>query len=285
MDITILLAGLKQHYLGWGMVFALLTAFELLNPREHQSLRLRLQGAGFWTLLLALSFVAMVTLGLLWQALGVRPLFAVPSMQALVGGPWAAAILGAVLAAVIHDFFFYWCHRIQHRWLWRWHAVHHSIEELNAVNSYHHPSEAAVALLLLQIPASLLVSIEHPASTIMGVLLACHVVWIHSPTRITLGPLRVLIVDNRFHRIHHSVEPRHFGTNFGAFTTIWDRLFGTCHMPVRDEWPQVGIAEARQPRSFGAWMGQPWQVKHQPGAAEGNPVPAGLDPLPDSAAA
>jgi len=260
MDIAILLTGLKQHYAGWGLVFALLTAFELLNPRERHSLRLRLLGVGFWAVLLALSFIASIALSLLWQGLGVRPLFAIPVMQAMVGGPWAAAILGAVLAAVIHDFFFYWCHRIQHRWLWRWHAVHHSIEELNAVNSYHHPSEAVVSLLLLQLPMSLLVSVEHPASAIVSLVLSCHLVWIHSPTRITLGPLRALFIDNRFHRIHHSLEARHFDKNFGAFTTIWDRLFGTCHLPERDEWPQVGIAEASQPRSFGAWMGQPWQV-------------------------
>jgi len=273
MDAANLLLGLKQHYVGWCLVFALLTAFELLNPRERQSLRLRLVGVGFWAVLLALSFVASVTLALAWQVLNVRPLFAIPSMQALVGGPLAAAILGAVIAAVIHDFFFYWCHRIQHRWLWRWHAVHHSIEELNAVNSYHHPSEAIISLLLLQLPMSLLVGFEHPASAIVTLVLSLHLVWIHSPTRITLGPLRAVLVDNRFHRIHHSLEPRHFDTNFGAFTTIWDRLFGTCHMPARGEWPKVGIAEARQPRDFGAWVGQPWQVGETVTAGDAAPLP------------
>ena len=268
MDTDILLAGLKQHYLGWGTVFALLTAFELFNPRERHSLRLRLLGVGFWAVLLALSFASALLLMFMWQALGVRPLFTIPSVQALAGGPVAAAILGAVMAAVIHDFFFYWCHRIQHRWLWRWHAVHHSIEELNAVNSYHHPSEAIVQLLLIQIPLSLLVSVAHPASAIVGFILSCHVVWIHSPTRITLGPLGPLIVDNRFHRIHHSLESRHFDKNFGAFTTVWDRLFGTCHMPAHDEWPEVGVAGARQPRSFGNWVRQPWRDQAAPDVAD-----------------
>lgn len=275
MDAAALLLGLKQHYVAWGVVFVLLTAFELLNPRERHSLRLRLLGVGFWAVLLAMSFVLAVMLALAWRALGVQPLFAIPSMQAMVGGGLMAAVTGGVIAAVIHDFFFYWCHRIQHRWLWRWHAVHHSIEELNAVNSYHHPGETIISLLLLQLPMSLLVSVAHPGSAIVNLVLFCHIVWIHSPTRMTLGPLRVVLVDNRFHRIHHSVEPRHFDTNFGAFTTLWDRLFGTCYMPARDEWPEVGIAEARQPRSFGAWAGQPWQVKGGTmGGAEAAPVRA-----------
>lgn len=273
MDGASLLLGLKQHYVEWCVVLALLTAFELFNPRERQSLRLRLAGVGFWVVLLALSFVASATLVLSWQVLNVRPLFAIPSMQALVGGPLAAAILGAIIAAVIHDFFFYWCHRIQHRWLWRWHAVHHSIEELNAVNSYHHPSEAIISVLLLQLPMSLLVGFDHPASAIVTLVFSLHLVWIHSPTRITLGPLRAVLVDNRFHRIHHSLEPRHFDTNFGAFTTIWDRLFRTCHMPARGEWPKVGIAEARQPRDFGTWVGQPWRIDESVAAGDAAHLP------------
>lgn len=278
MDSAALLAGLKEHYLAWGMVFALLTAFELFNPRESHSVRGRLIGIAFWTVSLGLAFVFVVMLSLARKTVGIEPLFAIPSVEALVGGPLAAAIAGGVIAALIHDFFFYWYHRIQHRWLWRWHAVHHSIEELNAVNSYHHPTEAVMAMLMLQIPMALLVSIEQPASAIVNLVLFCHIVWIHSPTRVTLGPLRALIVDNRFHRIHHSLEPRHFDTNFGAFTTIWDRLFGTCYMPEPNEWPKVGIVEARQPRSFGAWIRQPWRIEGDVAGNEPEYRPVNLPP-------
>lgn len=266
MDVPALLDDLKHHYIAWGVVFGILTCFEVLNPREDHRLRARLLGAGFWTVSLLISFVAMVMFALAWQKLGVRPLFTIPSVLAVVGGPVIGGILAALIAAVVHDFFFYWFHRIQHRWLWRWHAVHHSIEELNAVNSYHHPSEAMLSLIILQIPMSLLVGTHSPVSPFVNLVLWCHIVWIHSPTRITLGPLRALIVDNRFHRIHHSMEERHFDKNFGAFTTLWDRLFGTCHMPGRDEWPVVGIAEARQPRGFGDWVRMPWRLGEVPAA-------------------
>lgn len=261
MDFATLLEGLRHHYVAWGVVFAILTCFEVFNPREDHSLRGRLAGIGFWAVSLAISFAATLMLALAWQKLGVRPLFTVPPVVAFVGGPVAGAILGAVIGAAVHDFFFYWFHRIQHRWLWRWHAVHHSIEELNAVNSYHHPSEALLSMILLQVPMSLLIGVEGPASALINLVLWCHIVWIHSPTRMTLGPLRTLLVDNRFHRIHHSLEPRHFDKNFGAFTTIWDRLFGTCHMPERAEWPAVGIVEARQPRGFGDWVTMPWRLR------------------------
>jgi sterol desaturase/sphingolipid hydroxylase (fatty acid hydroxylase superfamily) len=260
MDATALLDALRGHYTSWFVVFSALTAFEVLNPREDHSLRSRLLGAGFWIVSLLISFSSFVLLAILVQHFGITPLLAVPGADRLPGGVIIGVALAAVIGAVVNDFFFYWFHRFQHRYLWRWHAVHHSIERLSAVNSYHHPAEALISLVVMQIPMSLLVGIATPASAIATTILYLHIVWIHSPTRITLGPLRAFIVDNRFHRIHHSVEPQHFDKNFGAFTTLWDRLFGTCHMPARDEWPVVGISAARQPRSFGEWVTLPWRM-------------------------
>jgi sterol desaturase/sphingolipid hydroxylase (fatty acid hydroxylase superfamily) len=273
MDAPTLLDGLKHHYVAWGVVFGILTCFEVLNAREDHRLKARLLGIGFWTISLLISFAAAVMLALVWQQTGVQPLFTIPGVLAVVGGPVMGAILAALIGAVAHDFFFYWFHRIQHRWLWRWHAVHHSIERLNAVNSYHHPSEAMISLVVMQIPMSLLIGVNGSVSPIVNLVLWCHIVWIHSPTRITLGPLRALIVDNRFHRIHHSVEERHFDKNFGAFTTLWDRLFGTCHMPSRDEWPVVGIAEAGEPRGFGEWVRMPWRLGVDPARANAAALP------------
>ncbi len=283
MDAPGLLDSLKNHYVAWCVVFVILTCFEVLNPREDHSLRGRLLGSGFWLISLAVSFVAMAILALAWQNLGVRPLFTIPTVLAIVGGPLAGAILAAVIGAVAYDFFFYWFHRVQHRWLWRWHATHHSIEQLNAVNSYHHPADSLISMILLQVPMSLLIGTHGSILPVVNLVLWCHIVWIHSPTRITLGPLRAFLVDNRFHRIHHSVEPHHFDKNFGAFTTLWDRLFGTCYMPGRSEWPEVGIAEARQPRSFGEWVAIPWRLKSGAQAAE--PMSAALLPEIEATAA
>ena len=69
----------------------------------------------------------------------IRPLITLPLHFTWLG---AAAIVATPLAAAaVYDFFFYWCHRAEHRWLWRFHAVHHSIRDMNAVNAYHHPTE------------------------------------------------------------------------------------------------------------------------------------------------
>jgi sterol desaturase/sphingolipid hydroxylase (fatty acid hydroxylase superfamily) len=258
----------RSGYLGWIVVLVILTAFELLNPRGEQALRSRVNGVAYWTVFIPLSALLLTALTWLWAALGIRPLLSLPAFQAFYWiGPLAA--VGAVLvAAVANDFFFYWAHRFQHRFLWRYHAVHHSIREMNAVNSYHHASEAIVSLLLYTIPTSLIVSDMGPGLPFVSLFIWLHIVWIHSPTRANFGPLRALFVDNRFHRLHHSLEERHFDKNFGAFTTLWDRLFGTACFPERGEWPAVGLAEIDEPKGVREWIDLP--ARYAIGEARGD---------------
>ena len=91
-----------------------------------------------------------------------------------------------------------------------------------------------------------LVQIDGPGTPIaVAFVLQLLTYYIHSPIDVHFGPLRKVLVDNRFHRIHHSLEPRHFDKNFGVCFTIWDRWFGTAYDPAPNEWPQVGLADAR----------------------------------------
>jgi sterol desaturase/sphingolipid hydroxylase (fatty acid hydroxylase superfamily) len=248
---------IAEAYLGWIIVLSVLTALELPSPQGPQRGRTRLRGLVFWALFIPIS--SALTLGLhgLWAALGIQPLLSLPLFQPIAFLGPVGALAAVLVAAVINDFFFYGFHRIQHRFLWRFHAVHHSIRDLNAVNSYHHVTEALMSLLLYAVPTSLIVSDAATAVPLIGLFFWFQIVWIHSPTRFSLGPLRAWFVDNRYHRIHHSLEERHFDRNFGAFTTLWDRLFGTYYAPEPDEWPDVGLAGVNEPAGVREWLDQP----------------------------
>ncbi|MCY7280262.1 MAG: sterol desaturase family protein [Sphingomonas bacterium] len=182
--------------------------------------------------------------------------------RALLGLPtWAVAIVVGIAIILAKDFFFYWEHRIQHRWLWRWHAPHHSIRNLSATNSWHHWSEILMFALMVSVPMSLLTPAFGPRPFLIGLILGWQPIFLHSATRLQLGPvLRRLVVDNRYHRIHHSLEPRHFDRNFGAATPLWDWLFGTAYFPGEDEWPEVGLAEVDEPTSMREWSALPWRM-------------------------
>lgn len=243
--------------------FAFLTAVELLMPRGAVPIRARAAGLTFWAILLPVTITVFALFNALWRWIGVAPLVTIP-----LDFGWAGTALAWVLAplagAVVADFFFYWFHRAQHRWLWRWHAVHHSVRDLSAINAYHHVSEPLFHVALMSVPASLILADSGASAPAMTVILYLHASFIHSPTRLHLGPLAIAIVDNRFHRIHHSLEPAHFDRNFGAFTTIWDRLFGTAWVPARDEWPDTGLIQIDQPRNLREWFDLPLRLKRRP---------------------
>jgi len=251
---------------------SLMTAAELLFPREKQPLRRRLVGLGIWVLYVPINIIILRLFHTLWSSLGIRPLITIP-----LSFDWAgvfAMVMAPIAGALAYDFFFYWFHRAQHALAWRFHAVHHSVRELNAINSYHHISEPVFQALFLVLPASLIMADTGPVVPAMLIILQLQASFIHSPTRINIGPLRVLFCDNRFHRIHHSVEEKHFDKNFGAFTTIWDRLFGTAWIPSENEWPETGLAEVDQPRNLLAWIDLPirFQRNRRDGTVEAVPV-------------
>ena len=106
-----------------------------------------------------------------------------------------------------------------------------------------------------------LVQFDHPVTpAVVGFLVMLLSYLIHSPIDVPFGPLRKLLVDNRFHRIHHSIEPRHFDRNFGICFSVWDRLLGTAYDPAPDEWPEVGIADAPAPRDLKDFLLMPVRI-------------------------
>ena len=247
---------IQSGFFGWLIVATVLTAFELLNPRDKISLRQRAAGMSFWVVSLAGSALLIAVIAALPWPHRNGPLLTLPLAAGIAWAGPLSTLLAVIVSATIQDFFFYWYHRIQHRWLWRYHAVHHSIRDLSAVNSYHHISEVVVGMLL-SLPVIVIVADVGPTLPFTGIVLYLHIVWIHSPTRFNFGPMRALFADNRFHRIHHSLEERHFDKNFGAFTTLWDRLFGTAYFPQADEWPAVGLAEVDAPQDLREWLDLP----------------------------
>ena len=162
-----------------------------------------------------------------------------------------SAVLGAVLTIFFVDFLAYWHHRFLHRFVWPVHATHHSIRELSAINGYSHFAENFTEFLLIAVPLSLVRwdSVAIPIMIVWATQFMAY--WIHSPTTAQFHALRHIFVTPRFHRIHHSLEPRHFDKNFGILFSFWDRMFGTAFIPDQSEWPDTGIADHAEPRS--AW--------------------------------
>jgi sterol desaturase/sphingolipid hydroxylase (fatty acid hydroxylase superfamily) len=256
-SLFVIVYGVIENFLP---IAVLGTVLEFLIPGERQTVQSRLRGIFFFTLYICIgSFLAEVTKRVMWEA-GIRPMTRV-DLTVLANSDdllvrYASLILLPIGFAIFHDFFFYWFHRAQHAvpFLWRLHRTHHSIEEMNVMNCYHHASELPLEAMLVSVPVTLFVniSVDQAAMTIFFMLINGHIV--HSNTQLRYGPFKYLFAEPRFHRIHHSIEERHFDKNFCATYPVWDMLFGTAYFPKPDETHKTGLSDMREPRSILEWF-------------------------------
>jgi sterol desaturase/sphingolipid hydroxylase (fatty acid hydroxylase superfamily) len=258
---------------GWRILYAavIFSVLELVFGHNRYSMVSRLRGAWFWFLYILITVGFMTVFNALWDKLGVKPLFTV-SLAAFAASPHKAVnVLGwlvtPVAAVMVGDFFYYWFHRAQHsnRFLWAFHSEHHALREMSAFNSAHHFTEEIFRIPLVLVPMSLLIRVDPGfAPAIVWLLIGVQGLYIHSHTRFNLGPFRYVVADNRFHRIHHSLERQHWNRNFGSFTSVWDTVFGTAHFPGRNEWPDTGIEEHDEARTVREYLFRPFRKLANP---------------------
>lgn len=146
---------------------------------------------------------------------------------------------------LVLGFMEYWLHRALHHFdfLWRFHAIHHQIEDLNAARSYSHFGQDIIYILLITTPLVLL--IDAPQQHIMLVttfyLISNYYMHSDAPALSFPRPFRHIVADNIYHHQHHTRDVRHIGKNYASFFSFFDRIFGTQHMPENDEFPKTGI--------------------------------------------
>ncbi|WP_324808340.1 sterol desaturase family protein [Sphingomonas sp. LY29] len=253
----------------FGLIVSVVTAHsvmrlvEMLAPRTAFSSRSQLTSIKFWPFYLASLALTALLLKLTFENSQLFPLIKIDgeTLYAASGlGPFNY-VLWPIVNLTILDFFHYWKHRAQHKFFWRFHAVHHSIEELSAINSYHHWTDPIFGTFLAAFPMAVLIGMDTPTFVVLAFLMWLQGAFIHSNTRIHLGIFNRIFVDNRLHRIHHSIEERHFDKNFGERSSIWDQLFGTAYFPERDEWPDTGVSGLPERRRLTDYIWCPSQVQ------------------------
>ena len=270
--------GIQTYYLHIFAGATLCLVLELFLPRSTYSLSSRLRAACFLFAYVAITSSFFAAFNAVWAHTGLRPLLMIDLSWMSNYGPWplrmAGVFLAVVASAYLLELFYYWFHRMQHTvpFFWRFHAVHHSIKELSGWNCSHHATEEIFRIPFVIIPVLAVVSVNPGFVPIwIPAITAAQGQFEHSCTRLHFGWLRYLIADNRYHRIHHSIEPRHFGKNFGSFTPIWDWCFGTAHFPARNEWPEAGFSDLAEPRTLRDYLLRPFgnfsQRVQQAGAA------------------
>ncbi len=172
-------------------------------------------------------------------------------MRAAIGGQ--PFILQVVEIMVFTDLVQYWVHRAFHRVpaLWRFHAVHHSAKSMDWIaGARMHFLEIIVLRGLTAVP---MFTLGFAPAAIQTYLLIVYFysAFIHANIGWNLQWLGRFLATPRFHHWHHGIEREAIDVNFAIHFPMFDRLFGTFHLP-EGKWPQ-GYGIGGHPVPLGYW--------------------------------
>jgi sterol desaturase/sphingolipid hydroxylase (fatty acid hydroxylase superfamily) len=135
---------------------------------------------------------------------------------------------------LVADTGFYFAHRTFHKipFLWKFHAVHHSIEEMDWLAAHRvHPVDQILTKGASYLPVFAL-GFSSTAIVIFALIYKWQALVIHSNSRIGLGPLKWLFASPHFHHWHHANEPAALDKNFAGQLPLLDLIGGTFFLPA-----------------------------------------------------
>jgi sterol desaturase/sphingolipid hydroxylase (fatty acid hydroxylase superfamily) len=223
---------------------------------------------------------ALVNEGLNLLAIGAIPLVAAWVPWQLWPTHWSV-VAQVVLAIVAADLGITLVHYASHRWAWLWrlHAVHHSVTRMYGFNGLmkhplHQTAEALGGVLPL-----LLLGMPYPVAAVLAFAIAIQLLLQHSNVDMRPGWLGKVMAWAPLHRFHHMRYGKAGDVNFGLFLTVWDHLLGTAFdADYRMRVDDLGIgSQPAYPRDYLGQLLAPFRaLPHVPEP----PPPPGLDQSP-----
>ena len=209
----------------------------------------------------------LITVGVLVAVVAAMiPFFWLRDLDIAGSLPPAAAV---GLATVIVFVGQYWAHRLTHQVpvLWRFHSVHHSIENMDWLASARvHPIDQVFTHGAVVIPLYLL---GFNGNVFGGVVVFFTLLALfqHANVRLRFPVLRWVINTPEWHHWHHAVDREAINKNFGL--PVVDKVFGTAYMP-RGQWASgFGTTEPVPPVGYVRQLGYPFTAAARTGRASG----------------
>jgi sterol desaturase/sphingolipid hydroxylase (fatty acid hydroxylase superfamily) len=164
----------------------------------------------------------------------------------------------AICAVLLSDFLWYWVHRHSHegqgwlgRWLWKTHAIHHLPGEVYVfMHAVGHPINSAYVRVILMLPA-ILFGFSPEAVFAASVFSGFQGLVSHFNVDARAGWFNRLFIGTELHRSHHSANPDE-AKNYAATVSLWDQLFGTYRLSVREP-IALGVLDRTQYPADSQW--------------------------------
>ncbi len=158
---------------------------------------------------------------------------------------------------VATDFIQWFTHVMLHRFdvLWKFHKVHHSVEEMGFAAHLRYHWMENVFYTPMKYIAVMLIGGFTPEQAYIVFYFAIAIGHLnHANIHLTYGPLKYIFNNPVMHLWHHAYtlpENRRYGVNYGITLSVWDYIFRTASIPKVDGEIKLGYADMEKlPRSF-----------------------------------
>jgi sterol desaturase/sphingolipid hydroxylase (fatty acid hydroxylase superfamily) len=157
-----------------------------------------------------------------------------------------------LIVIVLGDFMGYWTHRLNHTitQLWMFHAIHHSAETVDWLTAVRiHPVNDIFSKGIQALPIIML-GFSPIAVELYTPILSAYIALIHANVSWNYGPFRYAIASPAFHRWHHEMDKKAWGKNYAGLFPIYDVIFGTFYLPLKQQPKEFGIYGEKMTENF-----------------------------------
>ena len=158
---------------------------------------------------------------------------------------------------VVVDFIQWFTHVLLHRFnvLWRFHKVHHSIEQMGFAGHLRYHWMENVFYTPMKYFAVMLIGGFTPDMAFIVFYISIAIGHLnHANIGLSYGPLKYVLNNPKMHIWHHAKElpnERRYGVNFGISLSIWDFIFRKNYIPSNGRDIELGFENMeRYPKSF-----------------------------------
>ena len=169
-------------------------------------------------------------------------------LQSIPVVPWQH-LIGAL---ILLDLWTYWWHRFNHEipFLWRFHKVHHSdpYMDVTTANRFHLGEIILSSILRLAILPLIGATLAELAlyETLMFANTQVH----HANLGLKESYdrlVRLFVTSPAMHKVHHSDWLPETNSNYTAFFSVWDRMFGSFRLSSDPNAIRYGLKETNRP--------------------------------------
>ena len=157
----------------------------------------------------------------------------------------APLFVQVIIGLIVSEIGLYGAHRLAHEWpwLWRFHAVHHSVKKLWLVNTGRFHFVDSFASVFASMPFLILSGISMDAIVWVSAITAYIGILTHCNVDMRCGVLNYVFNTPNLHRWHHSTRPEEGNKNYGENMMLWDQLFGTYLYKKNENIDFIGITD------------------------------------------